>query len=287
MIVTPRFHLFEIADQSWCPEWLREYSHLARMQMWRTQAPGTKGSPATQVCDLLLENLPDASSFTFIDSCAGGGGPTPIMEATLNQKLRSRGRGPVRFVLTDLWPSIQLWEAMTKRSENISYISTPVDATKAMRLAEPGKKECRIFNLCFHHFDDPEAATVLRSAVESADAFVIFEMTNRNLFAFLNTTFIVISPFLTTLLWFRHSLLHLIFTYLIPLVPLFFAFDGYVSCIRGRTSDELTDLLRNQPDLDLTQWQFKSGDTMVLPPFGVMYWYIGVKQKKSGEATRG
>lgn len=172
MIITPRFHLLEIGDQSWCPEWLRQYSHLARNQMWRTQAPGTKGSPATQVCDLLIEHLPDASSFTFVDSCAGAGGPIPIMEPALNKKLRAKGRGPVRFILTDIWPSIPEWKAITKRNENISYIEESVDATKARRLAEPGKKECRIFNLCFHHFDDPEAVTVLRSAVESADAFV-------------------------------------------------------------------------------------------------------------------
>ena len=171
MIITPRFHLLEIADQPWCPAWLREYSHLARIQMWRTQAPGTKGSPATQVCDLLLDNLPNPSSFTFIDACAGGGGPTPIMEATLNKKLRSQGREPVRFTLTDLYPAVSEWKAIAKRSENISYIDQPVDATKALRLAENGRKECRIFNLCFHHFDDPAAATVLRSAIESADAF--------------------------------------------------------------------------------------------------------------------
>jgi hypothetical protein len=42
----------------------------------------------------------------------------------------------------------------------------------AKKLAGPGEKECRIFNLCFHHFDDPAAGAVLRGAVESADAFV-------------------------------------------------------------------------------------------------------------------
>jgi hypothetical protein len=62
-------------------------------------------------------------------------------------------------------------EGYGMRSENISYIKEPVDATKARKLAEKAQKECRIFNLCFHHFDDPDAKTVLRSAVDSADAF--------------------------------------------------------------------------------------------------------------------
>lgn len=105
--------------------------------------------------------------------------------------------------------------------------------------------------------------------------YSIFEMTNRTLTSFLNTTFIVLSPFLTTFMWFRNSPLHLFFTYIIPLVPLMFFVDGYVSCIRGRTNKELDGLLRKQTDLDLSGWEFTSGETIVLPPFGVMYWYIG------------
>ncbi|THC91291.1 hypothetical protein EYZ11_009241 [Aspergillus tanneri] len=188
---------------------------MARIQMWRTQVPGTKAPPAAQVCDLLLANLPDTAPFTF-DSCAGGGGPIPIMESTLNAKLHAQGQGP----------------------------------------------------LCFHYFDDPDAAKVLRSAIQLADAFVIFKMTNRTLFAFLNTTFIVLSPFLTSLTWFRHSPLHLFFTYVIPLVQMFFAVDGYVSCIWGRTEEELTQLIRSQSDLALGGWEFTSGEDIVLPLFG-------------------
>lgn len=75
--------------------------------------------------------------------------------------------------------------------------------------------------------------------------------------------------------------MHLFFTYLIPLVPLFFAIDGYVSCIRGRTPEELDDLLKSQKDLDLSGWKFKSGEKMVLPRFGITHWYIGVKGSKA------
>jgi hypothetical protein len=106
----------------------------------------------------------------------------------------------------------------------------------------------------------------------------IFEMTNRTLTAFLNTTFLVLSPFFLTLSWFPTSLLHLFFTYVIPLVPMMFFVDGYVSCLRGRTNKEIDTMMRSQKGLDLSQWEFKSGETKVLPPFGVMYWYVGVKK---------
>jgi hypothetical protein len=49
---------------------------------------------------------------SFIDSCAGGGGPIPIMEPTLNEKPRAQRLEPVKFILTDLYPSIEKWKAM-------------------------------------------------------------------------------------------------------------------------------------------------------------------------------
>lgn len=79
-------------------------------------------------------------------------------------------------------------------------------------------------------------------------------------------------------MWFRHSPLHLFFTYVFPLVQMFFAVDGYVSCIRGRTPQEITSLITRQKDLDVSDWEFRSGEDTMLPPFGKMYWYIGFKK---------
>lgn len=279
--------------------------------MWRTKGPGRTSSTAAQACDILVEHLPDPSSFTFIDACAGAGGPTPILEASLNEKLEARGQRPVPFILADLYPDFAAWRKIVAKSENITYVEVPVDATKATRYSTSDRKECRMFNLCFHHFEDEAASAVLRSAVASADAFAyvtkfivlrksfipplflslfsvggrlankensIFEMTQRNVSALLNTTIVILSPLITTLLWFWYSPLHIIFTYLIPIVPLFFAIDGYVSCLRTRTPGEVYNLLHRHPDLNLDEWEFKSGETKVLPPFGNLYWFIGVRK---------
>jgi hypothetical protein len=45
--------------------------------------------------------------------------------------------------------------------------------------------------------------------------------------------------------------------------------------------------MRSQKDLDLSQWEFKSGETKVLPPFGVVYWYVDVKSPRSTGISRG
>ena len=171
MILFPRFHLMEIEDQTWCPNWLRESSHSSLAQMWKTQS-SKRGSPASQACDLIFEHLENVDNFTFIDACAGAGGPTPLLEARLNGILKTQGKSPSPFILTDLYPDVKAWEAIVKKSENISYIERPIDAAKATRLAPLGRKECRTFNLCFHHFDDAIAKKVLRSAVQEADAFM-------------------------------------------------------------------------------------------------------------------
>ena len=173
-VLFPRLHLAEIEDQSWCPSWLREHSHKALVRTWRMSI-SSLGSPAIQACRVLLDQLggaKNASKYTFVDACAGAGGPTPLIEPRMNEELRSAGLPSVKFVLTDLWPDIKAWKEITSRSENIRYIEQPIDATKAARLSGPNEKECRMFNLSFHHFDDVAAEKVLTSAVQSADAFV-------------------------------------------------------------------------------------------------------------------
>ncbi|WPH01312.1 Hypothetical protein R9X50_00415100 [Acrodontium crateriforme] len=279
-VLFPRLHLAEVEDQTWCPSWLREHSHLALARMWRT-SNSKNGSPATQACDILLRSLggpAKASQFTFIDACAGAGGPTPLLESTMNKKLAAHGFKPVDFVLTDLWPDISAWEKIVKKSEHITYVKDPIDATKPQRLAKPGSKECRIFNLCFHHFKDDGAKKVLASAIQSTDAFMIFEMTHRTIPSLLNTTIVILSVFITTLYDYYWSPFHILLTYLIPIVPIFYAIDGYVSCTRGRTACETWDLLYSQPDVDLSEWELSSGEQTALLPFGRLYWYAGVRK---------
>jgi hypothetical protein len=80
----------------------------------------------------------------------------------------------VPFILADLYPDFAAWKGIVARSNNITYVKHPVDATKAIRYGteDSGRKECRMFNLCFHHFEDEPAGAVLKSAIENSDAFV-------------------------------------------------------------------------------------------------------------------
>lgn len=129
-------------------------------------------SAAAHAGNVLLEQLENPSAFSFVDICAGGGGPTPTIEKQVNAKLARQGMEPAKFKLTDLSPHVDEWTRLSKRSSNIDFVSEPVNAIDARDLAEKGKKECRMFNLAFHHLDDDVAAAVLKNTIETADAIV-------------------------------------------------------------------------------------------------------------------
>ncbi|KAM5347986.1 hypothetical protein ACJ41O_007810 [Fusarium nematophilum] len=278
VVILPRFHLVEIEDYPWCPEWLREYAHRSLAAVWRTVGFNRTASTAAQVCDVITANLPGhPSDYHFVDACAGAGGPTPIFEEILNGRMLDEGKPPIEFLLTDLYPDLEAWKAIVAKSDHISYVEKPVDATRASRYAARDKKELRIFNMCFHHFDDEGARKVLRSCIEESDSFMIFEITHRTPSSLINTTFVILSPFVTTLMWWWWSPMHLIFTYLIPVVPLFFFINGYVSCLRARTPSEMFRLME-QEGIDTEGWRFTDGETRVLPPFGKIYHFIGTKE---------
>ncbi|KAI0022834.1 hypothetical protein F4780DRAFT_777296 [Xylariomycetidae sp. FL0641] len=89
----PRMHLFEIDDQPWFPAFLRAYVQTGLTHAWTMKLPILQSSsPAGLVADILRRTLSDSvSRYTYIDFCAGAGGPTPYIEQALNRQLRWSG----------------------------------------------------------------------------------------------------------------------------------------------------------------------------------------------------
>lgn len=162
---------------------------------WRFRVPVLqKEAPAKHAAKLLINQLGSSvTDYTYVDFCAGAGGPTPWIERDLNRMLatqRQSNSDPklitrdmalgeedgVKFVLTDLYPHIPEWERAAAKSKNISFVPKPVDATNApadlLHGIEGGdKKVFRMFNLAFHHFDDDLAKLILKNTLETADGF--------------------------------------------------------------------------------------------------------------------
>ena len=135
-------------------------------------------------CDLAAKVLSSVlgsrvSQYAYVDFASGSGGPTPFFEQQLNRQLQHEGQPEVKFVLSDISPHVSAWEALSKKSENLSYIPYSIDATDAPDgktmlkdvAGVSGKKVMRLFSLAFHHFDDELAAKVLKNTIDTADGF--------------------------------------------------------------------------------------------------------------------
>lgn len=116
----------------------------------------------------------------------------------------------------------------------------------------------------------------------------IFELQNRGLAGFIACCLfglgsLLMAPYYAVL-W--RSPLALVFTYLVPILPFVLVFDGWMSCLRTRTPDEIEALLRTcgakGGDAEIAKWEVKSGSEMFMWPVGSVNWVIAVKKDGGG-----
>ena len=284
------------------PPYLRAKVQAGLTLLWTLKLPLVQASsPAALVAKTIHRVLGDnISDYTYVDFCAGAGGPTPFIEKDLNARLRHTNsdghvndaddsNNGIDFVLTDIAPHLEAWEEAAKRSDNIHYISTSVDAANAPRdLLNPFTKKgsefkakqkvFRLFNLAFHHFEDPLAAKILQNSIDTSDGFGIFELQGRTFSSMITMSLmwpvlLLVSPF-----YFWNSPGHLFFTYIIPIIPFVIVVDGYTSSLRTRTADEIMALISRNGSVP--GWEFRSGSECHSWPTGEMTYFIGIKGKQ-------
>ena len=183
----------------------------------------------------------DCRAERVIDLCSGGGGPwlSPEWRAALIE------HAPLTVVLTDKFPSDVL-SVRLRADPYLSCANFPVDAGK---VPESLRGFRTIFS-SFHHFPDNVARDVLGDAVRCGDGFAMAEVTSRTPRAVATMLLMPIFDWIFTprMRPFRWS--RLLFTYLLPLIPLVVLWDGIISCLRTRTPEELLLLTRSFPQYD-------------------------------------
>ena len=119
---------------------------------------------------------------------------------------------------------------------------------------------------------------MLANAVHQRQGIAIFEGTQHSVLALLSMLLVplmvlLMTPFIRPLRWSR-----LLWTYLIPLLPLVVLFDGLVSCLRTYSVEELRDLVAR---LDANDYHWDIGTVKVTAsPIPVTY-LIGVPNEKT------
>lgn len=224
-----RIHAFELEDQSWLPRVIRDYATDFLRFMIEL---GDSYAPAIGVIRRALESC---GTEKVIDLGSGGGGPWP----GLFERVRGED-GRLEVLLTDHYPNREAGERVRRAGPTgLSYHEEPVDA-----MAMPS--ELRGFRTIFtalHHFRPEDVRRILADAVRTRQGIGAFEFSERSvrglLLILLSPLFVLLfTPLIRPFRWSR-----LLWTYLVPVVPLVVLFDGTVSALRSYTVDELREIV--------------------------------------------
>ena len=238
-----RLRLFEFEDLPWFPAVIRagmmDYLHfmISALHTYRPIVP------------LLAEGLRRSGQSHLLELGAGAGGGTE----TLLHALHAQGQPKATSTFTDLYPQPAAWAAAARRTHGfISYEPTPVDA-----LAVPAHLTgFRTIFSAFHHFAPAAATALLRDAVRANTGIGVFEGAGKHwVELLLAVTVLPVAQLLLTPFFRPFRLSRLVFTYLIPLIPLCTIWDGMVSVLRVYSPDELLALAHRADPAGVFAWQ--------------------------------
>ncbi|MEZ4772146.1 MAG: hypothetical protein R3D00_03115 [Bacteroidia bacterium] len=237
----PRLHLFEFEDLSWFPSLIRNY--MTDFLQFVVNKFNFYGG----IIPLLKKGLTHSGGTTVIDLASGGSGPWLRLAPELKKEIPS-----LHIVLTDYYPNIPAFEKTVAEGNGLfSYEKSSVNA-----LDVPARlKGLRTQFLSFHHFRPEDAQKILQNAVNSGMPIGIFEAQKRDVKHFIQFFFSPINVILVTPFLRPFSFLRLIFTYLIPLVPLFVWWDGLVSVLRTYSIAEMKDMISRLDKSDSFDWE--------------------------------
>ncbi|HEY0134394.1 MAG TPA: hypothetical protein VGB85_09950, partial [Nannocystis sp.] len=189
------------------------------------------------VVPLLARALQETGDRTLLDLCSGGGGPVPSL-----RRLLARDHGiDVEARLSDFYPNTAAFERIAAHEQGrVTYEATPIDATRVPRELAG----FRTMFTCMHHFRPAQAEAILRDAWTADRGIAVFEFTERSVAGmaqmFLSPiSAMVLTPLIRPFRWSRLAL-----TYVVPVLPAVFMFDGIVSQLRTYTPDELRAMTR-------------------------------------------
>lgn len=199
----------------------------------------------------------------IIDLGSGGGGGLLRLNASLQQQVPG-----LSWTLTDLYPNLDAFRLAQAMAGNFDYAPDPVDA----RRVPESLHGLRTLFLCLHHFRPEEARSILQNALDAGQGIAIFEGQERSfpsLLAMLLSPLSVwlTTPFIRPFRWGR-----ILFTYPIPLVPLFTLWDGVVSSLRTYSVAEMDGLIAGLEGGERFEW--KTGRVRSGP--GVMLYLTGI-----------
>lgn len=266
-----RMQLFEFEDFRWFPSSLRDCLTLYIPVMHKLLGTERELTP------LLARALQHSGTNSIIDLCSGAGGPLPW---ALERLEKEHGLRP-QATMTDLYPNADRAAHFNQgpRSSQLRYQLEPVDAGKVPE----GMQGVRTMLCSFHHMPPPVARSILEDAFAKRQPLCVFEMSDNSQPRWLWWTafpigllmVLALTPLVRPL-----RLRQLLFTYLVPVLPLAIAWDGAVSNARTYTQEDLRELLTG---LDAPDYSWEVG---VRKTRGAgMVYLLGLPRREPGSAS--
>lgn len=248
-----RIQSFEFEDLPWFPKALRDYG-TDFLQFGANAFDVYKG-----IVPVIEKGLAESGGHTIIDLGSGGGGGWRKLAERLKKDIPD-----LKILLTDYYPNEDAFrQSAAALPGTFNYISEPVDA---MHVPER-LKGLRTQFLSFHHFPPEQARQILQNAVDQKAPIGIFEAQQRNVPSLIPMLLSPVNVLLTTPFIRPFKAGRLLFTYLLPIVPLFVLWDGVVSVLRTYTPRELKEMTESLHNGDSYEWEIgtrKSGPSNVL-----------------------
>ena len=207
----------------------------------------------TDLAQLIGKALRHSSSARIIDLCSGAGGPMLQVFQTLKSEPETAN---LKLTLTDLYPNVEAAAQLNNRQiPDLNYRLTPVNAAEVT--AELAGVRTLVGS--FHHMRPDTARRILENAQASRQPICIYEISDNSFptalwWVSLPMVFVMclfITPLVRPLTWKQ-----LVFTYLLPIIPICFAWDGAVSNARTYTLEDLAQLLAG---LETEQYKWEKG----------------------------
>ncbi|WP_299115370.1 hypothetical protein [uncultured Winogradskyella sp.] len=234
-----RIQLFEFEDFSWFPSAIR--TGMTNLLVVLQKMMGTSNIIAT----LILTTKQQHNFSKIIDLGSGSGG---IMLDVIKQLNKNKTES-LELVLTDLHPNPKLVERInSSKADTITYNKISVDATNLSDLPTGLKTMIN----SFHHMPPNIAKGILKSAQDNKQPLLIYEIGENTIptllwwillplsLVILFVMALLMTPFVKPLSWKQ-----LVFTYLIPIIPLCYAWDGQASIMRIYTFKDIEHLIRD------------------------------------------
>jgi hypothetical protein len=233
-----RLELFEFEDFDWLPNYIR--TGVTNLIIVLHKIMGTT--------DVLVEVITECKKkinfHQIIDLGSGSGGPMIDVIDKINTNESSEE--PITLLLSDKYPHATTVDRINNLGlQNIRYLGDSVDASE-MENVPSGLKT---MVASFHHMPPNVAKQILSSAEDSGEPILIYELAKNTipvivwwLLLPISLMILVLMSLVFTLFVRPLTITQIVFTYLIPIIPIIYAWDGQASMVRTYTFEDIKTL---------------------------------------------